>query len=443
MKEKWKKLLCNERLGNQDYCDVTSEARSEFQRDFDRIIFSSAFRRLQDKTQVFPLSNSDYVRTRLTHSLETSSVGRSLGTLIGKKIIEKYSLEHSPFDFGAIVASACLAHDIGNPPFGHSGEDAIQSWFEENPSIFENIETNNKNDFLKFEGNAQGFRILTRLQSPDNKGGMQLTYAVLATYMKYPRISSIPENECTKYGTAAKKFGIFHSELELFCEVAEKTGLIKRKTGMWQRHPLAFLVEAADDICYHIIDFEDGCRLGLIPFDKAKERFLDCLDSEEREEKGKKTNDFKSEKEKIEYLRAHAINSLINEVANFFITKEEEICAGEFNDELVNHIAKKEALVEIKKYTKSNVYKNKSVLEIELAGFETLGGLLSLFSKTILDPKKARENKLLDFLPEQFRSVESEAFEEKLLKITDYVSGMTDTFAVSTYKKLKGIALPI
>jgi dGTPase len=455
-KRKWEKFLSKERLC-KEYLDPEESVRTPFQRDFDRIIFSSAFRRLQDKTQVFPLSNSDYVRTRLTHSLETASVGRSLGMMVGDKIIKKYKLEeqYTSFDFGAIVATACLAHDIGNPPFGHSGEDAIQTWFEKNidSDIFKCFCSKEKEDFKKFEGNAQGFRILTKLQSPDNDGGMQLTYAVLATYMKYPRISSIDENEAKNFGISGKKFGIFHSELENFKKVAEATGLIQRdkddvKIDFWQRHPLSFLVEAADDICYHIIDFEDGFRLGYIPFTTAKKCLLKCISSKnERKEKRKKIKTFQNDKEKIEYLRAHAINSFISDVVEIFIENEESICNGNFNDELTEKIENSVALKNLKYKTKEHVYKAHSVLETELAGYETLGGLLELFTKAVHDvienDKQASKlsKKLVDYLPQQFFNKEDDIY-ERLLKITDYISGMTDSFAISTYRKLKGIELP-
>lgn len=454
-KERWEKFLSKKRLCDE-YLDPEEDERTEFQRDFDRIIFSSAFRRLQDKTQVFPLANSDYIRTRLTHSLETASVGRSLGMMVGNKIIEKYNLknEYTSFDFGTIVATACLAHDIGNPPFGHSGEDAIQTWFEKHidSELFNKCCDTKKTDFKKFEGNAQGFRILTKLQNPDNDGGMQLTCTVLATYMKYPRISSINESETKNIGISGKKFGIFHSELENFKNVAEATGLVQKekdsiKINFWQRHPLSFLVEAADDICYHVIDFEDGFRLGYIPFEIAEKCLLDCISKDKRQEKREKIKKFPNNKEKIEYLRAHAINSFILEVVEVFINNEEDICDGNFDDELTERITNNDALKDLKERTKEYVYKAHSVLETELAGYETLGGLLELFTKAVHDvienDKQASKlsKKLVDYLPEQFFNKEDDIY-ERLLKITDYISGMTDSFAISTYRKLKGIELP-
>ena len=267
----WAALLSDRRLG-QPAPDRAHRPRTAFQVDHDRIVFSSAFRRLQDKTQVFPLAESDFVRTRLTHSMEVSCVGRSLGTRVGEIICKKHALEGlHPSDFGAIVAAASLAHDVGNPPFGHSGEDAIRHWFDTSPAAaaakrnFTNAELA---DFHRYEGNAHAFRVVSVLQMSDNAGGMQLTCAALGALAKYP-IESDTAGESAGYaGSSAKKFNFFQAEKSLFAEVAEQTGLIRRseKAAWWCRHPLAFLVEAADDICYHLIDFEDAYRHDLISY---------------------------------------------------------------------------------------------------------------------------------------------------------------------------------
>ncbi len=262
-----RKLLCDEKPVKQNLND----GRSPFQRDFDRIVFSSAFRRLQDKTQVFPLPESDFVHTRLTHSFEVSCVGRSLGTLIGSKIIQRHKElkeQYSHFHLGEIVAAACLAHDIGNPPFGHSGEDAISEYFKngDGKQFKEKLTELQWNDLTKFEGNAQGFRLLTKLQNPKIKGGLRLTCATLAAFTKYPKESfTIDNTNADGKSKLYKKFGFFQPEKELFSEVAGEVGLNKKlnkqKYLWWERHPLAFLVEAADDICYRIMDLEDGYHL--------------------------------------------------------------------------------------------------------------------------------------------------------------------------------------
>ena len=246
-----------------------SAERTAFQQDYDRIVFTSAFRRMKDKTQVFPLSKSDYVRTRLTHSLEASCVGRSLGALVGREIIARHELKNvESGDFGAIVAAACLAHDIGNPPFGHAGEDAIREWFR-NSGLLERhpFTPAQRADFEHYEGNAQGFRIVTRLQNPANPG-LQLTSAVLAAFTKYPRPSSVATELDGKSG---KKFGFFQQDIDNFRQVARSTGLVERIPGTaWRRHPLAFLVEVADDTCYLIVDLEDAARLGFVPYKDAE-----------------------------------------------------------------------------------------------------------------------------------------------------------------------------
>ncbi|MCH7499280.1 MAG: dNTP triphosphohydrolase, partial [Nitrospinae bacterium] len=278
----WKRLLSKDRLGKATSKKThPNQRRSEWQKDFDRIAFSSAFRRLQDKTQVFPLSESDYPRTRLTHSIESSIVGRSLGIEVGFRLAQIHGElfeenKISPYDLGAIVAGASLAHDIGNPPFGHSGEEAIQNWFHENENGYlVELNDNEKLDFMNFEGNAQGFRILTKLQRPKQNGGIQLTYATLGAFLKYPRKSFDKLAEPKLTGASSKKHGFFQMEKDEFLRVAEKNELkIKKKDSAWFRHPLAFLVEAADDICYQIVDLEDGFLLRYIDFGEVKELLL-------------------------------------------------------------------------------------------------------------------------------------------------------------------------
>ena len=381
----WEKLLNDERLGVTESKQKRSlDGRSQFQKDFDRIVFSPAFRRLQDKTQVFPLPESDFVHTRLTHSLEVSVVGRSLGNLVGEAVIEKHpdlKEQFSKFHFGDIVAAACLAHDIGNPPFGHSGEDAISEYFKNgNGNIFEEQINDKKkwNDLIKYEGNAQGFRIITTLQNPDVQGGLRLTYATLAAFTKYPKESStIDKKEISITKKAYKKFGFFQSEKEIFKSVAEKTGLDyknDKQDYLWCRHPLTFLVEAADDICYRIMDLEDGFRLGLISFPETEELIIPLVNK-----KGMDGYSGRDEKEKIGYLRAKAISDLVNELAKTFLDNEEKILSGKLEDDLISIISKAKSLEVIKKISKEKIYRARSVVEREVAGYEVLGGLLDTF----------------------------------------------------------------
>ena len=446
----WNRLLSRVRLGlSRQHPD--SEARTDFQRDFDRIVFSSAFRRLQDKTQVFPLSQSDYVRTRLTHSLEVSSVGRSLGTMVGDSVIRRHDLKGVyPQDFGAVVAAACLAHDIGNPPFGHAGEDAIRLWFTASATgraVLEQLDEAQRQDFLRFEGNAQGFRIITPLQSPDNPGGMQLTYATLGTFTKYPRAAWLPTEPSP--GIAFKKFGFYRDDGELFAEVAGQLGLESVQPGAWSRHPLAYLVEAADDICYRIIDVEDAFRLQQLRFEEVRDLLLPLTGEPDRAQR--KMAHITRPKERIEYLRAKTIGAIIEQVHRCFMANEERILAGAFAEELLDAIPAAEAMHALKACGEHRVYVSKPVVEVEAAGFEVLAGLLEAFVTTVNDiaakgPQASPKSRMLvHLIPEQFAGPGRQPVADlyrRVLAITDFVSGMTDSYAVSLFKKLTGISLP-
>lgn len=453
-KMEWRRLLPRKRLGIENKKQNKRQSRSEWQRDFDRIIFSTAFRRLQDKTQVFPLSESDYPRTRLTHSLETSVVGRSLGIEVGYEIVKRSRFkEITPFDFGAIVASACLAHDIGNPPFGHEGENAIQSWFRNSENQFlENLSKNEKLDFLNFEGNAQGFRILSKLQRPNQNGGMQLTYATLGAFFKYPRESFNEKNKIK--GVSSKKHGFFQKDKDVFLKIVQKLGLIeKNKNSAWYRHPLAFLIEAADDICYNIIDLEDGFLLKKIRYEDAY-KYLQPL---AKIQFSKSTTKSLDKQEKIEYMRAKAINNLIGAVVRSFIKKEKDILKGSFDQPLIETIKEYNDLERLGKYNKTKIYKSKDVVSIEMSGYEVIGRLLDLFVLAAFDlikhGKKAssKSKKVAEFVLwdtdihrgiTNFEKYKKYNEYEALLKITDYISGMSDSFAVATYKKITGMTLP-
>lgn len=441
----WDKLLSAERIG-AGKAPGTPE-RTAFQQDYDRIVFTSAFRRLKDKTQVFPLSKSDYVRTRLTHSLEASCVGRSLGAVVGREIIARHGLkEVESGDFGAIVAAACLAHDIGNPPFGHAGEDAIREWFRTSGLLERHDFTPaQRADFERYEGNAQGFRIVSRLQSPANPGGLQLTNAVLATFTKYPRPSYLPE---TLEGKSSKKFGFFQQDAENFAQVARSTGLIERIPGTaWRRHPLAFLVEVADDTCYLIVDLEDAARLGFVPYKDAECLLADLAGSSVN---GQRLDRLHDPKERLEYLRAKAIGRLLESAAAVFMENEAAILSGDFDDELLEQSPIAVPLQAVLKLAKDTIYTARPALEIETAGFEVLGALLGLFTQAVEARAghgrfTTRERMLLKLLPTQFLDHDGEPSADpyiRLLQIADFVAGMTDSYAVDMYRKLKGFDLP-
>ena len=443
----WEKLLSSERLG-AGKAPGTAE-RTAFQQDYDRIVFTSAFRRLKDKTQVFPLSKSDYVRTRLTHSLEASCVGRSLGAVVGREIIARHGLHDvESGDFGAIVAAACLAHDIGNPPFGHAGEDAIREWFR-NSGLLErhDFTAAQKADFERYEGNAQGFRIVSRLQSPANPGGLQLTSAVLATFTKYPRPSHLDRQ---LDGKSSKKFGFFQQDANNFAQVARSTGLVERIPGTaWRRHPLASLVEVADDTCYLIVDLEDAARLGFVPYKDAECLLGDLAGNATSSGRLSRLHD---PKERLEYLRAKAIGRLLESAAAVFLENEEAILSGDFDDELLEQSPVSIPLQAVLKLAKETIYTARPALEIETAGFEVLGALLGLFTNAVEARAgvegvryTTRERMLMELLPKQFLGHGGEPDADpyiRLLQVADFVAGMTDSYAVDMYRKLKGFDLP-
>ena len=446
----WEKLLNSNRMGIDAEHSQRSDGRSQFQKDFDRIVFSPAFRRLQDKTQVFPLPESDFVHTRLTHSLEVSVVGRSLGNLVGERILErdkKLKDNFTKFHFGEIVAAACLAHDIGNPPFGHSGEDAIAEYFKNgNGKVFK-IQINDDkkwNDLIRYEGNAQGFRILTTLQNPDVKGGLQLTYATLGAFTKYPRESySGKRFEDVLKKKAYKKFGFFQVERDLFKEVANSTGLTRRYENeyWWCRHPVTFLVEAADDICYRIMDLEDGFRLGLISFHETEELLMHLVNKDDIQ-----NYMGRDEKERIGYLRAKAISELVKKLADLFIDEEKNILSGKLEDDLLSMIPNKDYLKTITDVSINKIYRTRSVVEREVAGYEVLGGLLDTFISAYneayeghLSPKNRA---IINLLPNRITNNTPYDLYLRLMRVIDFVSGMTDSFAVSLFRKLRGISLP-
>ena len=447
----WKELLNDNRLGiNAASPGGTVDGRSQFQKDFDRIVFSPAFRRLQDKTQVFPLPESDFVHTRLTHSLEVSVVGRSLGNLVGERILgrnPKLKNDFTKFHFGEVVAAACLAHDIGNPPFGHSGENAIAEYFKTGAGkeFRKNINDEKKwFDLIKYEGNAQGFRIITTLQNPDIDGGLRLTLATLAAFTKYPKESfTATDLKGLTNKTAYKKFGFFQEEKNIFKEIAKSVGLkvVEESSYWWCRHPLSVLVEAADDICYGIMDLEDGFRLGLISFKETEELLIPLVPGDELV--GYKVRD---ENEKIGYLRAKAISELVIELADRFVDEEEKLLDGKFEDEMLLVIKKASALKEINKISIEKIYRYKSVIEREVAGYEVLGGLLDTFIHAYneyYEGNLSRKNKaVVNLLPKRITNNPPDDIYLRLLNVIDFVSGMTDSFAVSLFRKIKGISLP-
>ena len=430
----------------------TDDPRNEYQRDYDRIIFSSAFRRLQNKTQVFPLPGTYFVHNRLTHSLEVSSVGRSLGTLIGKHILKNYekSLNTASKKFYRnhlknVIAAACLCHDIGNPAFGHSGEDAIASFFKKNKSKFSKLFSKKEYaDLINFEGNANSIRVLTGKLNGKPKGGLSLTYSTLAAIAKYP-CSSTAKNK--KY-THRKKFGFLRADEKTFKKIANETSMVKDKSIndiVYKRHPFVWLVEAADDICYNIIDLEDAHRLKIITTEKCIQLMDDvirCLGIEDMEVYDKAISKIDDKNEKISFIRAKTINSLIRKTEAIYIDNFEDIIKGEHQTSLFDEVIKQcGAVDDIINFSINNIYNDRSVVEIENAGYNVIYELLDHFVfpalKNKVDLTKSDE-KALQLIPSQFKTNENSPY-LRVLTVIDYLSGMTDLYATDLYRKIKGI----
>ncbi|WP_298364548.1 deoxyguanosinetriphosphate triphosphohydrolase [uncultured Lutibacter sp.] len=439
----WNQLLSLKRYGdNHTRLRIEQdETRLGFEVDYDRIIFSDSFRSLQDKTQVIPLSKTDFVHTRLTHSLEVSVVARSLGRIVGEKILKKHpklnDLGYKMNDFGAIVATAALAHDIGNPPFGHSGEKAIGEYFINGNGAKYKSDLSPKQwqDLVDFEGNANGFRILTETKE-GIEGGLRLSYATLGTFIKYPK-ESLPKKPTSHI--ADKKYGVFQSELNFFNELAQDLGLISTgKNGdiAFKRHPLAYLVEAADDICYTIIDFEDGINLGLIEEEFALEYLIklvkDTINSE-------KYYQLKHKKDRLSYLRALAIGTLIGEATRVFLENEDAILNGDFPHSLLDKCKYEAQINDIIKISVEKIYKSREVIEKELVGYSIISKLLDVFLTAInnkFENKMSNYDKLiLNLLPENLQKPPKTLY-LRTLTICGFVASLTDGFAFQLYKKI-------
>ena len=440
----WEQLLSLKRSGDTQKRprDAQDETRLGFDVDFDRIIFSSAFRSLQDKTQVIPLSETDFVHTRLTHSLEVSVVGRTLGRRVGKVLLERHpnlvALGYTFNDFGAIVAAASVTHDIGNPPFGHSGEKAIGEYFKTgNGAKYKGQLTDKEyQDLIDFEGNANGFKILTESRE-GVFGGLRLSYATLGAFLKYPK-ESLPKNPTNHI--VDKKYGFFQSEKQEFLDVVEDLGMLQKSTEAisFYRHPLAYLVEAADDICYTIIDFEDGINLGLIEEEFALEYMIklvkDTIDS-------KKYHSLKHKTDRVSYLRALAIGVLINEAVAIFLANEAAILAGTFEKSLLEKCAYEAQINDIIKISIAKIYKSTEVVEKEVAGYRIIADLLDVFVTALnnkFDGNPSNFDKLvLNLLPEEYK-MENVNLYDRIMQVCSYVSRISDSYAIRMHKKLTG-----
>ena len=442
----WKQLISNKRFGQEHKHAERHDDRSEFKRDYDRLIFSSAFRRLQNKTQVFPLPGSIFVHNRLTHSLEVASVGMSIGNDISRRVIQKRpELKDTRVEeIGTIVSAACLAHDLGNPPFGHSGEKAIQTFFSEGPGqkIKPMVSSEFWDDITHFEGNANAFRILTHRFKGRRQGGFVMTYSMLASIVKYPFASSLAGNH--------GKFGFFASEAESYRKIADELGIFcKSAPGeplKYARHPLVYMVEAADDICYEIMDIEDSHKLKILSFAETEHLLLSFFDGDIQQKIRQRIIDeeMTDENEKVVYMRASVIGKLENECVAAFLAHEEEILAGTFEGSLIDHISErqKKAYKECEKISYSKIYQSKPVLDIELSGYQIMATLMEVFIEAAVNPSRFYSKQLLRRVSSQY-DIENENLEERIMAVIDYISGMNDIYELDIYQKINGISLPI
>lgn len=436
----WTQLLSTKRFGMEDYHGVRGDDRSEFQRDYDRLIFSAPFRRLQNKTQVFPLPGSVFVHNRLTHSLEVACVGRSLGVIVAHQLKDKG--ETAPFldEIGSVVSAACLAHDMGNPPFGHSGEKAIATYFSEGKGqhLQQKMTDEEWKDITCFEGNANTFRLLTHQFKGRRHGGFVLTYSTLLSVVKYPYAAI--HSDAKK-----QKFGFFTSEQTDYVKIAKELGIMHHphNPNRYVRHPLVLLVEAADDICYQIMDIEDAHKLRIVTTDETKSLFMNFFDDKRKQRFEETMTMVTDVNEQIAYLRSSVIGKLIEQCAQIFVTNEKDILNGTFDSPLVKHLPTQlnEAYKKCSDIAFSKIYRSQEVLDVELSGYKIILTLLEHLVDAVLTPEKAYSQQLLMRIPEQF-DTNAESTYQKVMSILDYISGMTDVYALDLYRKITGISIP-
>lgn len=442
----WQQLISNKRLGQEERHAERHDDRSEFKRDYDRLIFSAPFRRLQNKTQVFPLPGSIFVHNRLTHSLEVASVGRSLGDDVAHELIRRHpELANTLFaQIGTIVSAACLAHDLGNPPFGHSGEKAIQTYFTEGDGLELKASVSQEfwDDITHFEGNANAFRLLTHRFKGRREGGFVMTYSTLASIVKYPFASTL----AGKKG----KFGFFTTEQATYQRIADEMGVIcKSQPGdplRYARHPLVYLVEAADDICYEIMDIEDSHKLKILTFDETASLLLQFFDDATRQRILQRITDegITDNNEKVTYMRASVIGLLEHKCVEVFVAHEEQILNGSFEGSLIDHISQRErdAYRACMDVSIRKIYNSKPVLDVELSGYKIIETLMDSLIQAAVYPEKFHSKQLIGRVSSQYH-IDSPDLETRIMAMIDYISGMTDVYALDVYQKINGISLPI
>ena len=453
----WQNCISDQRTGSSSNISDVGY-RHNYQRDFDRLIFSSAFRRLQGKTQVFPLPGNTFVHNRLTHSLETSSVGRSLGEIVGNHIsnnvagLDNRDKEFYKYQLKSVIAAACLAHDVGNPAFGHSGEAAISNYFEkfadkiiEGKKLKDHCTLEEWQDLINFEGNANAIRILSRQYAGKSAGGLRLTYTTLASLLKYPCAS----NETNKKYKHRKKYGFFRSDQKMFEEIAANTNMIKDDNAeqCYFRHPFVYLTEAADDICYMVIDMEDAHRINILDRVQVENALLSIISEVKGEEEGANLREYcgkiGDDNEAVSFLRAMTINTLVNRGAEIFIANMDDILAGKFTSTLIDVISDDcPSLNKVIQLSIDKIYNHESVVEIEIAGYNVMSELLQMYIPTVLKSNRGTyEKKVLRLMPNQYKTDNTQSSYEKIMLVIDHIAGMTDGYATELYRKVKGIEI--
>lgn len=439
----WQQLLSTKRLGQERYHGQDREERTEFNRDYDRLIFSSAFRRLQNKTQVFPLPGSIFVHNRLTHSLEVSSVGRSLGNDVARRLIEKHpELANSHLcESGAIISAACLGHDLGNPPFGHSGEKAIATFFSEGKGqkYKEMMSEAEWEDLIHYEGNANTFRLLTHQFKGRREGGFALTYSTIASVVKYPFESNLAGKKL--------KFGFFQSDKEAYKKIATELGIETipgSNNEKYMRHPFVYLVEAADDICYEIMDLEDAHKLKILHAEETLSLLLGFFDGEKRKLYTEALDQVDDNNEKVAYLRSCVISELERACVDLFVENEETILNGTFSGSLISNLPDKlrKAYQDCEKVSYEKIYFSRDVSGIELAGYKIISTLIDLYTEAAMTPDRAYSKLLLSRVSSQYDITEGSVY-ENILGVLDFISGMTDVYALDAFRKINGDSIPI
>lgn len=436
----WNRLVSDKRLGLESYHSDGQHLRSDFQRDYDRLIFSSPFRRLQNKTQVFPLPGSIFVHNRLTHSLEVASVGRSMANEAVLRLRMAHgssSIDEPLRHIGDIVAAACLSHDMGNPPFGHSGEKTISTYFSENRGAIlqQHLSPQQWSDLTHFEGNANSFRLLTHQFVGRRAGGLAMTYSTLASIVKYPYPSTLAGED--------GKFGFFSSEQHIYEQVARELGILRHADGRYARHPLCYIVEAADDICYQVMDIEDAHKLNILTTDHVKELFRAFFADDEQPRLERAMSRLDDPNEQIGYLRSKVIGVLVAECARVFAEQEDQIMSGRFAGSLVQHIESRAAAAyaQCSQTAWDKIYCAPSVIDIEIAGNRIITYLLDTLTEAVLHPDRNFSRLLLAKMPRQYDHRAPDMY-GKLQSVLDHISGMTDVYALDLYRRLNGDTLP-